>query len=164
MANLQSASITGLLTISNQYYQGGNSDITGWIKLSHCYDPYSRLHIRTPLPFAAISAKSSTIEVIGYHTYSGEHVHDFKYTVDNNSGTFSAQKISDNGYESNPYVYLSTSQYNTQQRVCFAVDKVTCCCTGFLWVRWWNNASYYADYAWATMGANDTQKTPVKQF
>ena len=163
MANLQTTTVNGLLTITGYVQQGGNSNLTGWVKLSHCYDPYSRLHVRTPLPESAISSTASILEVVGYHSYSGEKVHDFK-ALCYGSGTIESLIGTNNGYNTNPYVYLSTNTYGGTKRVCFSVDKITCCCTGYLWVRWWNNSSYFNDYAWATMGANDTQASPVKQF
>lgn len=160
MANLQSTNITGKLTITGSFVRG-SSDITGWTKLSHCYDPYNRLHVRTPLPADVIENTNSILEIVGYHSYSGERVHDTKILINSYPGIvdgevdINSNVISDLGYNSNPIVYASTNLYGGKNRVCFSVDKLTCCCIGHLWVRWWNNSSYYADYAWATMGSND---------
>lgn len=120
----------------------------------------SRLHIRTPLGAeqSALGWNPSIIEVVGHHSYNGEHVHDFKAVVNVNgydNGWYGSQIRSNAGYQSNPFIYRSTNQYGGTQRVCIAIDKELGCQNGWVWVRWFNNSGWHNSFAWATAGSND---------
>jgi hypothetical protein len=105
------------------------------------------------------------LEVVGYHSYSGERWHDFKAIVnttgDGNNTWYGSQiRVNTGNAASNPYVYRSTSTYGGYRRMCFAIGKISCCCTGNLWVRVWTNSGFRSQYAWATETAdtNSTQR------
>ena len=172
MANLTSSTVSGNINATGGVYrQGGNQ--TPWYRLYHCADATSTsicnptyscgwFHIRTPLPATneagGIGWNPNIVEVVGFHTYSGENTHDFRAIV-NNSGyadnAWFGSQIRSNQGNSSPVVYQSTSNYGGLKRVCIAIPKSGCCCVGWVWVRWWNNSNYRADYAWA-YGANST--------
>ena len=172
MASLVDTTVNGDLNINGNTYRTGGSNITPWQQLSHCVCPSSDgtsdcigngrayLHVRTPLPAdnVVMGWNPIILEVVGYHTYSGENVHDFKALLNtngyDNSWYGSQIKTNSSLTGSNPYVYRSTNTYGGYTRVCFAVNKISCCCTGNLWVRWWNNTSYFTDYPWATETAD----------
>ena len=59
---------------------------------------------------------------------------------------------------SQPYVYRSDNTYGGSRRMCFAIGKISCCCTGNLWVRIWTNSGYRSAYPWATT-TGDTNST-----
>lgn len=148
----------------------GQSDMTEWYNLNHCVCPApdgtsdclgtgrAYLHVRTPIPAdntaGGIGWGPYILEVLGYHTYSGERFHDFKAVVntsgDNNSFYGSQIRVNTGNAASEPYVYRSTNTYGGFRRMCFAVGKVSCCCTGNLWVRIWTNSGYRENFAWAT--------------
>lgn len=158
----------------------GQSDMTEWTQLNHCVCPSSDgtsdclgngrayLHVRTPIPAdngaSGIGWGPYILEVVGYHSYSGERWHDFKAIVNtsgytDNSFYGSQIKVNTGNASSNPYVYRSSSTYGGYRRMCFAVGKISCCCTGNLWVRIWTNSGYRADYAWATETADTNSAT-----
>ena len=177
MASLQSSTISGNLTGAN-YILDNSTDMSEWYILSHCICDGSQisdclgtghpwLHVRTPLPTKIADGMGWNpyiIEVVGYHTYSAECFHDFKAIVNTNGydDTFygSAVRINRSGAggamtpASSPYVYESSTTYGGKKRLCFAVRKISCCCTGYLWVRWWTNAGKRTDYSWATFHSN----------
>ena len=177
MASLQSSTIAGNLTGAN-YILDNSTDMSEWYILSHCICDGSQisdclgtghpwLHVRTPLPTKIADGMGWNpyiIEVVGYHTYSAECFHDFKAIVNTNgyddSFYGSAVRINRSGAggamtpASSPYVYESSTTYGGKKRLCFAVRKYTCCCTGYLWVRWWTNAGKRTDYSWATFHSN----------
>lgn len=170
MASLQSTTVNGLLTVTGNTVRSGNSNITPWTQLYHCADADSTaecnptyscgwLHVRTPIPAdnVAMGWNPIILEVVGYHTYSGEYVEDFKALLNtngyNNDWYGSQIKVNDS-YQTTPFVYRSTSTYGGYTRVCFAVQKIGCCCTGNLWVRWWNRSDLWQDYPWATTARN----------
>jgi hypothetical protein len=181
MANLVSTSVVGNIT-GNSFILDNSTDMSEWYKLSHCICPESGpsdclgtglayLHVRTPLPTKSADGMGWNpyiLEVVGYHTYSAECFHDFKAIVntnnDNNTFYGSQVRINRSGAgglmtpASNPYVYESATTYGGKNRLCFAVRKVSCCCTGYLWVRWWTNAGKRTDYSWATFHS-DSQTT-----
>ena len=92
----------------------------------------------------------------------GERFHDFKAIVNTaydsgagGIGSFYGSYVRVNtGSNSNPNVYRSASSYGGSRRMCFAIGKVSCCCTGNLWVRIWTNSGFRASYAWATETAD----------
>lgn len=156
--------------------QSANSE---WIKLSHCVCPAADgtsdcigngrafLHVRTPIPADAtignIGWNPYILEVVGYHTYSGERFHDFKAVVNttgdgNNSWYGSQVRVNSGNGNSQPFVYRSNSTYGGYRRLCFAVGKVSCCCTGYLWVKFWVQAGYRNHFPWATT-TGDTNST-----
>jgi hypothetical protein len=155
----------------------GQSDMTEWYQLSHCVCPSSDgtsdcigngrafLHVRTPIPTeqASVGWAPYLLEVVGYHTYSGERWHDFKAIVntafDNGAGGIgsfygSYIRVNTGNANSQPYVYRSAGTYGGSRRMCFAIGKVSCCCTGNLWVRIWQNGGFRAAHPWATETAN----------
>ena len=169
--------ITGDLTNSTAIIDG-QSDSTEWYQLSHCVCPSSDgtsdcigngrayLHVRTPYPAdnaAGIGWNPYLLEVVGYHSYSGERWHDFKAIVNNNGydNTFYGSQIRVNtgNSNSNPYVYRSSATYGGYTRMCFAIGKISCCCTGNLWVRMWNMGGFRTSYAWATETADTNTAT-----
>lgn len=181
------STINGLLRLnSGAVLRQGQSDTTEWFQLNHCDNHslidgrqdtqgngYPWLHVRTPMPAnasASIGWIPYMLEVTGYHgyPYDSSHVtHHFK-TVVNTTGdgndtfyTDPAMRVLHQNAASaaigTPRVYRSTSTYGSYQRMCFAVPKISCCCTGKLWVRWWLKSAWRADYAWATqMSPNRT--------
>lgn len=171
MADLKLSSISGTVSVSGGIYPSV-SDVTPWYRLYHCADGTDTspvwagtwLHIRTPLPATNAASGSgwnpSIVEVMGFHTYSGDWTHDFKAII-NSSGyadnTWYGSQIrcnagNDTATENLPFVYRSINQYGGYERVCIAVKKVGCCCVGWIWIRWWNNTNWFENYAWATVG------------
>lgn len=173
MASLTDTTINGDLTINGHTYRSGG-DITPWYQLSHCpaytLTSTARLHIRTPLPADNVSMGWNPIilEAVGYHSYSGEFVEDFKALLNTNgynNGWFGSQiMVNDSLANSQPYVYRSNNTYGGYTRVCLSVSQLYCCCTGNLWIRWWNGSGWFEDYPWATTSAYDSQSSPVPQF
>jgi hypothetical protein len=163
MANLQATTISSSLTISNSglVTSNGTADISDWYKIYHCHGTSTtRLHIRTPLSADtnAIGWNPVIIEVHGYHSYNGEKVHDFKALVNANgynNDWYGSQIRSDNGYNSSPYIYRSSSTYGGSTRVCIAVNKEAGCQNGWIWVRWFNQSSWATSYAWGVSSSTD---------
>lgn len=174
MASLQGTTVNGLLTVTGQTVGTGNSNVAPWVQLSHCPTQYTvannRLHVRTPIPGNALGWNPFILEVVGYHSYSGEVFEDFKAVINVNgsqgspNGWYGSQIFANNGTNTAPYVYLSANTYGGEHRVCFSTNMITCCCTGNIWARWFNGAGYYNSFAWATASSNDSQASPVKQF
>lgn len=172
MATLTSLTNTsGGIQATGSVHPLGNNQ-TSWYRLYHCADGSDTnpayaggwLHIRTPYPATneagGIGWNPNIVEVVGFHTYSGEHTHDFKAIV-NNSGygdnTWYGSQIKVNDGTSSPFVYQSSVAYGSHKRVCIAVPKIGCCCVGWIWIRFWNNVGYRNAYPWATVGrANNT--------
>jgi hypothetical protein len=163
MADLQTTTINGKLTIagSGLISSNSNANVTDWYKLYHCDGSgTTRLHVRTPLgaEYSPLGWNPAILEVHGYHTYDGEHVHDFKAVVNvngYNNDWYGSQIKSNAGFQSNPYVYRSNNQYGGVKRVCFAVDKMAGCQNGWLWVRWFNHSGWFNSYAWAVSSSYD---------
>jgi hypothetical protein len=169
VSTLQSITNTagGLKSTGNVWPAGSNQ--TPWYRLYHCADGTDTtpayaggwLHIRTPYPAtnaaSGIGWNPNIVEVVGFHTYSGEYTHDFKAIVNNsgysdNTWYGSQIKVNKGNDSSTPVVYQSSSQYGGYQRVCIAVQKNGCCCVGWIWIRFWNNSGYWNSYPWATVG------------
>ena len=172
MANLITSTSTNVVTATA--ILNTQDDMTEWVKLSHCIcdgsantdcsgTGFNYIHVRTPLPVnssAGMGWNPYQIEVVGYHTYSGERWHDWTAIINTNGYTeedFSGVvRINRGNTSSEPYVYKSANTYGGYKRVCFSMGKVTCCCTGYFWVRWRQNGiSYRTQYAWATTHSND---------
>jgi hypothetical protein len=180
MAILTTTSVNGIISATGGVFPQGDG-MTPWYRLYHCADATSTaicnpvfscgwLHIRTPIPADAGSGEfsgsptgtvgwnPSVLEVMGFHTYSGEHTHNFRAIVNtrgDGSNTFDVTIHSNVGSNSNPSVYRSNSTYGGKRRVCIAVNKIGCCCVGWIWVRWRANTFARADHPWAT-GANSS--------
>ena len=180
MANISSAALGGnSLAVSSGIVQTGGG-CTPWMRLYHCGDcpstadcnpTYSGgyLHVRTPIPcesYSAIRNNPLMLELMAFHTYSGEYTSDFKtvvnidgsdnleYNVRVNAGSY--------GLSYDPYFYKSSNTYGGYKRLCFSTQKVGCCCVGWLWVRWWGNAtaiSLWNNYAWGQTGASQRTNT-----
>jgi hypothetical protein len=173
--------IAGDLTNSSAILDG-QSDTTEWYQLNHCVCPAADgtsdcigngrafLHVRTPWPTeqSAVGWAPYLLEVVGYHTYSGERFHDFKAIVNTafdsgagGIGSFygSYVRVNTGNAASQPYVYRSDNSYGGSRRMCFAIGKVSCCCTGNLWVRIWTNSGFRSNFAWATT-TGDNNSTP----
>lgn len=173
MASLTDTTVSGDLTVNGWAYKSG-PDLTPWKQMSHCpaatLSSQGRLHIRTPLPAdnAAMGWNPIILEVVGYHSYSGEFVEDFKALLNtngyDNSWYGSQIAVNDSLANSQPYIYRSTNTYGSYKRVCFSVSQLYCCCTGNIWIRWWNGSTWFEDYAWASTSAYDSQSSPVPQF
>lgn len=172
MASLQPTTVNGVINATGGVYRAGGNQ-TPWYRIQHCADATSTsicnptyscgwIHIRTPLPATneagGIGWNPNIVEVVGFHSYSGEVTHDFKALV-NNSGDsnawFGNQIRSNQNNHANALVYQSTNNYGGLKRVCIALPKIGCCCQGWLWVRWWNNSGYRANFAWG-VGANSS--------
>lgn len=167
MAVLSSLSVTGILranSISNNGQQ-----YTPWIRHHHCADAESTsicnptyscgwMHVRTPLPADAnVQNIPSMVEVIGYHTYSGEYIQYFKGIVNTDENDSFQANVRVNCGNTTPRFYRSDSTHGGKRRVCFAMPKVGCCCNGWFWVRWRMNESFWNDYPWGiAAGANST--------
>ena len=179
MATLQATTINGDLQASNGKVYDSGSSFTPWYKLNHCDchslidgrsdclgTGYPYLHVRTPIPAdnttSGIGWMPAMLELVGYHTYSGEKFHNHKWVLntrgDNNG--FSATELSHQatsaGFSSSYNVYRSASTYGGLKRVVMVMPKVACCCTGFLWVRWSISSQYRNHHAWATQMFNST--------
>lgn len=181
------AALTNTTVLTNisgaSYILDSPTDMSEWYKLSHCVCPGSGpsdclgnglayLHVRTPVPADASGGMGwnpYVLEVTGYHTYSAECFHDFKAVVNttgdgNNTWYGSQVRINRTGAggamspASNPYVYRSATTYGGYSRMCFAVRKTSCCCTGYIWVRWWTNAGTRTSFSWGTFHS-DSQTT-----
>jgi hypothetical protein len=171
------SNVNGRLTVTGVIKQQGE-DISPWHYMSHCANGTDttpnyaggRLHVRTPIRAdnSHIGWNPIIMEVRGYHTYSGEATHNFKAVLNTNgynNDWYGSQIKADSGYNSLPLVYKSTNTYGGYHRVCFSVTKIGCCCTGHIWVRFWNNTvSAPYDYAWATEGRGDSQGTLSAPF
>jgi hypothetical protein len=171
MATLKDSYINSdALTINNICREAG-SDVTRWYKLNHCQNATSTsicnptyscgyLHVRTPIPAdnVAMGWYPIIMEVVGQHTYSGEYTHDWKALLNtngyDNSWYGSQIRVNDSNHSS-MNVYRSASTYGSYTRVCFAIPKVGCCCTGALWVRFYNSTGWYDNYPWATAAYNN---------
>jgi len=155
--------INGGITATGGLHMSGNA-VSPWYRLYHCADApdaspaysASYLHVRTPFPIEWTLAGAfdpSILEVVGFHTYSGEYRHDFKATINvaSSSNNLTANVLSDTG---NSYIriYASDNTYGGYKRLCFAVNKLGCCCVGWIWIRFWNKSNLWNHYAWATTG------------
>jgi len=104
--------------------------------------------------------QSQIVWVLGILGFMYEHHYQLKLLIYDDSFYGSAVRINRSGAggamtpASSPYVYESSTTYGGKKRLCFAVRKYTCCCTGYLWVRWWTNAGKRTDYSWATFHSN----------
>ncbi len=169
MAVLSSLSANGTLTASSIVNTA--QDYTPWYRIYHCVDAtdtsicnpvyscgYS--HVRTPLPADTNGPTyiPTMLEVIGFHTYSGEYTHYFKSIINvDTSNNFQANTRINLGNEDvAPRVYRSDGTYGGKRRVCFAMRKYGCCCVGWFWVRWRMNAGYFDDYAWGHAAYNNS--------
>jgi hypothetical protein len=177
MAQLQGTTITGDFTInSGGKLVDSGSSWAPWYKMSHCDchsgldgksdclgTGYPWLHIRTPIPgdntYSGIEWTPYMLEVVGYHTYSGERFHDHKWVINTtDQNAFNANLISEAGATaiSDYNVYRSASTYGGKKRVVVVVPKISCCCTGYLWIRYSTVTQYRADYPYATSMFNST--------
>lgn len=173
MANLVTTTVNG--NVSATTILDTQSDTSEWYKLGHCVcdgsaysdclgTGYNYLHVRTPWPInssAGMGWNPYILEVVGYHTYSGERFHDWVAVVNTNGYTEtgfygSYVRINRSLTTSDPYVYASSNNYGGYQRMCFSMLKVSCCCTGFFWVRVRQNGAggYRTQYPWATFHNN----------
>lgn len=170
MATLSSTTVNGTLKAASIVNTA--QDYTPWYRISHCLNSDSSsicdpiwscgyIHVRTPLPAdynSGVTWTPSMLEVIGFHTYSGEYTHYFKAIVNvSDTNTFAANvRINLGNTDVAPRVYRSDSQYGGKNRVCFAMRKYPCCCVGWFWVRWRKNASFFDDYPWGLTAYTDT--------
>ena len=177
MATLQATNFTSTLQINGYQQEGSQSDVTPWWYSSHCANADSTsecnptyscgwLHVRTPIraDTTMIGWQPVILHVVGFHSYSGERMSDWKALLNVNGSTngwYGSQIMNDRGNGSSgpaePYVYRSANEYGGHQRVCFSIRKIGCCCTGWLWVRWYNRASFWNDHPWATKGMASQQ-------
>jgi hypothetical protein len=167
MAVLIDTTVTGNLT-TNYGIRRTDADMSNWFQIFHCGDapdanpPYSAsfLHTRTPIPATLagglIANTPVTIEVAGYHTYSGEYTHNFKIIARVDSSDNFSYVIRGNVGTDNPAtnirVYRSDSVHGPAKRISFAMLKVGCCCNGWFWVRFRGYSSYAQSYPFATTG------------
>jgi hypothetical protein len=114
------------------------------------------LHVRTPLPATSVVQNlPSMLEVIGFHTYSGDYTHYIKAIVNVDENDAFQANIRVNAGNSSPRVYRSDSSYGGKRRVCIALPKIGCCCVGWFWVRWRMNAGYWNDYPYGITAYSD---------
>lgn len=171
MANLTSTTFNGnSLNVTGGIHQMGGG-CTPWMRLWHCADcpvndcsptysaPY--LHVRTPISLAGYYSPFM-FEISSFHTYSGEYTLDSKTIISSQYNYILHSKtFVKNGNISNvnmPYFYISDLVYGASKRMCFSINKVGCCCVGWLWVRWWGDTSItsqFDSYAWATRGGTN---------
>lgn len=163
MAVLTSTTVNGTLSASGGILNSGQ-DFTPWYRIYHCADApdtnpaYAAgwIHVRTPLPAesSAFSYIPSLLEVKGFHTYSGEHTHYWKAVVNvTDTNVFQANvRVNAGNTTGGPRVYRSNNTYGSYRRVCFAMQKIGCCCVGWFWVRWRMNSSWFTNHPWATTG------------
>jgi len=167
MANLQTTTITGVLTVTGNMVQGTNSDISPWYKLSIPSGAEQYVHVRTPFPAdasAGIGWNPTLLEIQGYHGSFSDNMYDIfavvNVTGDGNNTWYGSQIMRNDGSAGvSPFVYRSGSTYGGYTRVCFSVAKMTQSRTGYLWVRWWNSSNFWNSFAWAI--ANSSSSTGV---
>lgn len=178
MASLTSLALSSTyLTASNIHQEGGGC--TPWIRIWHCGDcpstsdcnpTYSGgyLHLRTPLPcesYSPIRNEPLMFEITAFHTYSGEYTTDVKAVVNIDGSDNLESNVRTNvsyGLSFEPYFYKSSSTYGGYKRLCFSVQKVGCCCVGYLWIRWWGSSTatnLWNNHAWGTTGAANRTNT-----
>jgi len=174
MASLGNTIVDGNMEFQKVYHSYG--DYTPWQQFTNCANTTSTsicnpvyactwLHIRTPLRLennSGLGWNPGIVECVGYHTYGGDYTHDYKwvYNINGYDGSWYGNQLKINvGYNvtggNAPVMYRSSSYYNGYRRLCLAIKKVGCCCNGWVWVRWWKNASLWNDYPWATVGHNN---------
>lgn len=177
MASLTGSTISGANLSINRMFSAAEG-MTGWKSFYHCANAESTdecnptyscgwLHVRTPLPAtnaaSGIGWNPTMIEVVGYHSYSGEYFSDWKAVINNsgyadNAWYGSQVRVNEGNVTGSdgPVVYQSTNSYGGYQRVCFAIRKMGCCCNGWFWVRirGGGHIAYREDYPWATIGAS----------
>ncbi len=178
MANLQATTVNG--NVSATALLDSQADISEWQQIGHCVCDGSSisdclgtghpwLHVRTPWPVnssAGMGWNPYMLEVVGYHSYSGECFHDWVAVVNTNGYTEdgfygSNIRINRSTTASDPYVYASANAYGGYKRMCFSMRKISCCCTGNFWVRVRQNGlAYRTQYPWATFH-NASQTTQV---
>lgn len=170
MAVLTSLSSSGVIQASSIVNTA--QDYTPWYRIYHCVDADSTsicnptyscgyCHVRTPIPAdvnSGVTNIPSMLEVIGFHTYSGEYTHYFKavVNVNENNGFTANVRVNLGNEDVAPRVYRSDNQYGGKNRVCFSMRKYGCCCVGWFWVRWRMNAGYYEDYPWGFSAYSDS--------
>jgi len=180
MASLQSIALGGnpLNVTGGIFQQGGGC--TPWTRLYHCGDcpstadcnpTYSGgyLHIRTPIPcesYSSIRNVPFMFEIIAFHTYSGEYTSDFKFiiNIDGSDNLESSGRVNAGSYglSYEPYFYKSSSTYGGYKRLCFSVQKIGCCCVGWIWMRWWGDSTatnLWNHYSWGQTGAGNRTNT-----
>lgn len=177
MATLTNTTVTnGTVNVSSIY--SGSEGMTDWRNFYHCANSVDTtecnptyscgwIHVRTPIPAtnaaSGIGWNPCMIEVVGYHSYSGQFFSDWKAVV-NNSGyaddNFYGSQVRVNTGNTQgsdgPVVYQSTNEYGGYKRVCFAMRKEGCCCNGWFWVRirGGGGVGYRENYPWAQIGAS----------
>jgi hypothetical protein len=72
------------------------------------------------------------------------------------NGWYGSQIPMNDGYQSSPTVYRSSSTYGGKTRVCFSVRQDQNGEPGYLFIRWWNNMGAWNNFAWAYTTAADT--------
>jgi hypothetical protein len=180
MASLQSMALGGnpLNVTGGIHQQGGGC--TPWTRLYHCGDcpstadcnpTYSGgyLHIRTPIPcesYSTIRNVPLMFEIMAFHTYSGEYTSDFKFiiNIDGSDNLESNGRVNAGSYglSYEPFFYKSSSTYGGYKRLCFSVQKIGCCCVGWIWMRWWGDAAVtnlWNHYSWGQTGAGNRTNT-----
>ena len=163
MASLTDLSLNGNPITATSIYQSG-AGLSPWVRLYHCADAtdtsvcnptYSCgwLHVRTPIPIINTSY-SFIFEIVGFHTYDGGYTHDNKTSIVLYSdGSVNANVRVNSGNAVDPWFYPSNNTYGGYKRLCVSMQKVGCCCVGWVWFRWGPLMdSYWNDYAWATLG------------
>ena len=180
MASLQSMVLGGnSLTVSSGIQQRGGG-CTPWNRLYHCGDCltlgdcnpiYSGgyLHIRTPIPcegYAAIRNVPFMFELVAFHTYSGDYTSDFKTIINIDGSDALSTNVRVNagsyGLSYEPYFYKSSSTYGGYKRLCMSIQKIGCCCVGWVWMRWWGNTAatnLWNNYAWGQTGGGQRTNT-----
>jgi hypothetical protein len=173
MANLQNTTINTAAISASRVIPYG-SGMPEWVRISNCANGTDTtpnyagtwIHIRTPLPAtnaaSGIGWNPSLIEVVGFHSYSGEYTWDYK-AVTNNSGYadnnwYGSQVRVNDSNTNDIVVYKSQSQYGGYERVCIAQRKVGCCCVGWFWIRIRNQGRNYryTSHPYATEGRADS--------
>lgn len=159
MANLQATVVSGTLKVSGQMLNGTNSDQTPWYRISYTGSTALYIHVRLPLPAdtSYLGWNPSILEVMGFNGYSGDKCHDFKALLNvngYNNDWYGSQIPMNDGYNSSPSVYRSSSTYGGQTRVCFSVRQDQNGEPGHLFIRWWNNQGAWNSFAWAYTTSN----------
>jgi hypothetical protein len=160
MASLTDSTVSGLLQTNGVHFPSGES-MTEWYPGYHCAaDPSNWMHIRTPIPAdasAGVGWIPYMLEFKGYHTYSGEYAGRWgaivNTTGDGNNSWYGSQ-IKYNMGNYTPYVYRSDNTYGGYRRMCFSVQKVSCCCNGWWWARVNMNHQFRASHPWGQTGTN----------
>lgn len=160
MASLRETSVASL-TMTGSFLPGASSDQSPWTKLSFTPGNSDWTHIRTPIPAnnTALAWNPIIVEFIGWQSTQGGSASKYYegkilYNENGSNGTFyTPAQFNQSRLEA---AYKSTNQYNGAYRVCFSLQSYTDTNPMQLWVRFWNNQSYWSSHSYGYTWSNST--------